>query len=201
MKQSDVADVAEAVVTAKRKGADSINIGRVTFTLHDTGLCARFVRECHEAVLGLAEYAWSYAAANAIGMEAKLKAAGLAVAPPRRGDVVAFNRGSGVNGHIAIYLGNGQVAENTISGKRGNPLVAGHKITPLASIGEARVTGYYRPLPIVDTSPVAQHEFEVAWRWAKDYGIVNTVDYDPTIGRMLEILREKEFIIGLLLCF
>ncbi len=80
------------------------------------------------------------------------------------------------------------VAENTPSGTRGVPLAKGHKITPLASIGESRIVGWFRPLPAA-TAP-AQQAFEQAWQWAREMELVNTVDYDPQIGRMLEILRR-----------
>jgi len=182
----DVADVAERVVAAKRVGKKSLTIGRVIFNLTESGWCDRFVRECHEAAAGGAEYTWDYRAATAKETTILLAKAGIAVTDRQRGDVVCFRYEP--YGHIAIWLGDGMVAENTSSGTRGVPLAKGHKITPLASVGESRIVGWFRPLPAA-IAP-ALHPFETAWQWAKEMELVNTLDYDPQIGRMLEILRR-----------
>lgn len=177
----DVADVAEKVVGYRRAGLRSCVVGLVTFDITESGMCARFVRECHEAALGHAEQTWPYRGARALDVNDNLKAAGLTVTDRQRGDVVCFSGGE--YGHIVVWLGDGLVAENTSSSKRGDPRAAGTKITPLADIGTSRIIGWYRPLPAAD-------QFETAWQWAREYGIVKTVDYDPQIGRMLEILRR-----------
>jgi len=144
--KEDVARVAESVVQARIHGHSTYQVGQVTFALDETGMCARFVREVHEAALGQAEHTWVYQAGTALGMEAKLGDAGLAVAEPQRGDVICFNRNSGKNGHIGIYLGNGNFAENTSSGSRGEPRTPGTKISTLTPALRARVTGYYAPM-------------------------------------------------------
>ena len=182
----DVADVAEKVVAAKRVGKTSLTIGTVIFNLTEWGYCDRFVRECHEAATGEAEQSWPYRAKTAKITRGMLAAAGLAVTDRQRGDVVCFRFEP--YGHIAIWLGGGMVAENTSSATRGEPREKGHKVTPLASIGESRIVGWFRPLPAV--AVLAPPQFEQAWQWAKDMGLVNTMDYDPTVGRMLEILRR-----------
>jgi hypothetical protein len=96
------------VAQARADGRAEVTIGGVSFEPLKTGYCAAFVREVHEAALGLPEYTWSYRGADAREVEAKLKAAGKQVPAEKRqaGDVVAFNRAwLGKFGHVAIYLG------------------------------------------------------------------------------------------------
>ncbi len=143
---NDVADIAEQVVAARRRGLTSFKVGKVTLNLTESGMCARFVRQCHEAAMGQGEQTWPYRGDRALAVNANLLAAGLGVGDRRRGDVICFVGGE--YGHIVIWLGDGMVAENTISGKRGNPRDPGTKITPLVEIGTARIIGWYRPLPM-----------------------------------------------------
>ncbi len=153
---ASVAEVARRVCVARLQGLRRIAIGKVEFDLRQTGRCAQFVRECHEAALGLAEYSWQYRASSAAMMERKLRAAGLAVEAPEPGDVVGINgdvpeerwddwgwqQRTGRYGHIGIYLGGGELAENTSSRVRG----PGHVISKLTAL-KRRITGYYRTLP------------------------------------------------------
>jgi hypothetical protein len=153
---ADVARIARIVCQQRQRGMLRHQIRQVVFDLRQVGRCAQFVRECHEAALGLAEYTWEYRAPSAAMMECKLKAAGLAVAIPEPGDIVAVNGGvpperwddwawqkaEGRYGHIAIFLGEGSMAENTSSRQRG----PGHVISPRAAVQD-RITGYYRALP------------------------------------------------------
>lgn len=142
--KADVADIAEMICGRfTRGGRGTTRIGSVIFNLSDTAMCARFVRECHEAALGDDEYTWAYRAANARQMEEKLKDAGKITTEPERGDVICFNINAGKFGHIGIYLGGDRYAENTSSRRRGRGFV----ISTLDQIGRHRISGYYAPMP------------------------------------------------------
>ena len=147
--QRDVAEVAEAAVFARQAGARTYPVGQTVFDLHERGYCARFIRQCHEAAMGISPWSWEFSSPDALTMEENLRLARHEVHDPQRGDIIAFNRNSGPHGHIAIYLGDGLVAENTSFGSRGDPRAAGTKITRIGErgLGAWRVTGYYRPLP------------------------------------------------------
>lgn len=150
----DVRRVAREVVAARVAGKKSHRIGRVTFDLTEHSYCNRFVREVHEAALGLGEQEWPYRANYAIQTDYKLRRAGFEVAAPALSrevaDVVCFNRGkaeSALPGHIGIYLGDGLVAENTVSSRRGTPRAQGTKISTLAEIGLGRAM-FFQTLPV-----------------------------------------------------
>jgi len=144
---ADVSLVAKTAVASRRQGSASVNLNGHIFDLNAGGMCARFVRQCYEAALKIPDFTWEYRASDARQMERALRAAGLATSSPQPGDIVCFNNQSYVHGHIGIWVGEGQVAENTSSGSRGDPRPPGTKLTPLASIGEAKVSGYYSLLP------------------------------------------------------
>ena len=172
----DVADVARRVCAAHAAGRRTITIGKVSFNLAETGGCARFVRECHEAALGLAEHRWEWRAPSAACMEHNLVAHGKAIETPAPGDIVGMStnvprtRWDSIGwqrehrryGHIGIYVGDGEVAENTSRRHLGTV------ITPLATVA-SRVTGYYRVLPTPD---------EAATRGA-DKGVVVYAENKP----------------------
>lgn len=158
--KDQVAEVAEQVCNAFASGRRGImTIGRVAFNLSDVAYCARFVRECHEAALGLNEYSWAFGAANARQMETALKAGARRTTNPQRGDIVCFNNGGGTFGHVGIYLGKftrnsasiGLFAENTSSRSRGPGFVVS-----LLSDMAGRISGYYSVLPAADDKPVPQ---------------------------------------------
>ena len=145
----DVRRVAREVVAARVAGKTSHRIGAVTFDLRDKGMCLRFVREVHEAALGLHEFDWPFAAQYAIQCDYKLRRAGLEVNPVENPEIVCFNKGkppTATPGHIGIYLGGWLVAENTISARRGAPRAAGTKISTLAEVGTNRVM-FFRTVP------------------------------------------------------
>ena len=147
-----VREVARRVVAARVAGQTLLRIGDVLFDLTEVGMCLRFVRQAHEGALGQAEQTWAYRAQYAIDADYLMRRAGLEVSDHETADVVCFNRGkavSAVPGHIACYLGDGMVAENTISSKRGEPRAAGTKITPIGDIdpdGTRRM--FFRTLPL-----------------------------------------------------
>lgn len=167
--KADVVRIARAAVQHRRNGAQTYTVGRVTLNLTQGGMCARFVRQVHEAALGLSEFAWQYRAPNAFEMERNLRAAGLRTSNPQPGDVACFNTAGTPPGHIGIYLGNGEVAENTSSGSRGDPRAPGTKISTLASMGgAARVSGYYAVLPAaVEEAPVNEPSPWAKADWAE----------------------------------
>jgi hypothetical protein len=104
------------------------------------------VRQVFEVALGLDPFTWPYRAGRAIWTIDSLQAAGLGIgareaADLKPGDVIGIHTGK--SGHIAIYVGNGMVAENTISDTRGTPLEAGTKLAPYSALRD-RVTHVFR---------------------------------------------------------
>ena len=103
------------------------------FDLLTGGRCQEFVRECFESALGWPARSWAYAAPSAKVALQRMERDGFRVTgPPRKGDVIGHC--SGTYGHIAIVVDAKTCAENTSSGRRGDPLRAGTKLTPLADM-------------------------------------------------------------------
>jgi hypothetical protein len=142
--QASVAEVARRVVAARKAGRRTYTEGSATFVLDEGGYCARFVRQCCEVAAGLPAFGLWFAAPTARQMEENLRAAGKRVSDLQDGDIIACNNQTHRAGHIAIFLGDGEVAENTVSGARGDPRAPGTKISPLAALLPV-VSGYYRP--------------------------------------------------------
>ncbi|NMC34940.1 MAG: hypothetical protein GYA36_21170 [Veillonellaceae bacterium] len=144
-----VIEIATQAARARQNGQSNITLGSGAsaqrLDLNRGGYCARFVRQVHEIACGLSDGGWEYAAGTATDMCDRLRAGGRQVDPAtmRPGDILGINRNSGTYGHIAIYVGDGQIAENTSSATRGNPRSPGTKLTPLADVAD-RVTGCYR---------------------------------------------------------
>lgn len=137
MPSLDLATTAETVVAARVRGDTETTLNGVTFDLETGGMCSRFVRQCHQAA-GLPTDAFG-CCAHTSGQH--LKGAGKQLSTLVRGAVMVFsNSGPACSScgqavwHIGIYLGNGRVAENTSSGKRGEPRPAGTKISALSDI-------------------------------------------------------------------
>lgn len=183
----DVRRVAREVVAAREAGKRSHKIGQVTFDLTESGMCNRFVRECHEAAAGLGEQEWPYRANYAIQTDYKLRRAGFETSSPESADVVCFNRGkeeSATPGHIGIYLGGGLVAENTSCGSRGEPRRAGTKISTIAEIGRSRAQ-YFATVAMAIAKPLTlsvEGEVIEVGEW-----IQNGISYAP-IGRLVQAL-------------
>lgn len=140
---SDLALFAEKVVAALKRDPIATYHGR-TFYRKTAGMCSQFVRMCTEGVQDLPDQALGgkLFGGNARATEALLLKAGKRTENPARGDIVCFNKNTGANGHIGIYLGDGLFAENTSSRSRG----PGTVISRLSDM-EGRVTGYYQVLP------------------------------------------------------
>ena len=153
-----IVSVAKAAVAARVAGKSTVTLGSgetaQSFNLAKGGYCARFVRQCCEVALGLKPHSWKYAAADALSMEAALKAAGKSVPVDDRkpGDIVAMNANTGKYGHIGLVVNKTTIAENTSSGTRGEPRAPGTKLTPWAAIA-GRVTGVYRVEPAAASEP------------------------------------------------
>jgi len=155
---SDVARVAREVCAAAKQGGTSHTIGRVVFDLRRTGRCMQFVRECHEAALGLEEYTWRWRAPSAACAEHNYHEAGQRVGkhdaqpgdvlglstnvPLLRWDNLAWQKRTGRYGHIGIWLGDGEFAENTSSQQRGPGTVISRLGDPGVPVD--RPTGFYR---------------------------------------------------------
>lgn len=154
--ESAVAQVAQRAVAARKAGRTIYSEGGQTFALDQGGMCARFVRQCCEVAAGLPAFGAWFAAPTARQMEQNLKAAGKGVSDPAPGDIIAMNNQSYAAGHIGIFVGDGLVAENTSSGRRGDPGAAGTKISRLSDIGPREVSGYYRPFEGGGPSVVVQ---------------------------------------------
>jgi len=190
--KADVARIARQAVEQRKLGDATWEHNGVVFDLVTGGYCARFVRQCHDAALGQGEWVWPYKSPTAWDMEIVLRAAGLRTANPQPGDIVAIN-GSGVRpGHIAIYLGEGQIAENTSSAMHGDPLDPGAKISPISAV-VGRITGYYAclpPAPLVGYAPgaitVAVEGAGQCEGWFTDHSIVGVASIAKLMGYRVE---------------
>ena len=140
----DIAIMAERVCVHFGQTHDVLHVDRISFAW-EAGRCAEFVREVHEAVLGTGDHTWPYRAGNARECELNLIADSMRrPRPPERGQVVCFNAASsGKNGHIAIWLGDDYIAENTSSKVRGPGTVRSNMTGDLWR----RMTGVYQGIP------------------------------------------------------
>lgn len=177
---TDVRRIAREAVAARVAGESRVTIGTQTFDLTEGGMCLRFVRQCEEAAQGLQPHDWRFDSRYAVWADYKLRRAGLEVADHEHADIVCFNRGASEQdtpGHIGIYLGDGLVAENTISARRGQPRAAGTKLTALADIGPERAM-FFATLPLAELQVVVANGAAIpcAPRWV---GERVTVAYTP----------------------
>lgn len=124
---------------------------RQTLDLDAGGWCWRFIRQLFEVALGLQPGTWEFASASAKQTLTLMHQAGRDCSAPLLPGDIAGIRG-GTWGHIALYLGDGLVAENTSSDSRGKPRRAGTKITPYSDLS-GRVTETYR-LGLVQSSSI-----------------------------------------------
>jgi cell wall-associated NlpC family hydrolase len=135
---------AMSAVHARQAGKHTYKVGGQVFDLDKGGYCNRFVRQVFETTLGLKAFDWRFGAATARETLDKLDLANCAVIDDKPsnlqpGDIIGWYDGSGVYGHIAIYVGDyygdGRklVAENT-SATRGAPNPPGTKITQLRNM-------------------------------------------------------------------
>ena len=202
---NDVADVARWAAEAYAAGASSIDIKGVVFNLTEKGMCAKFVRQCHEAVLGLRPFGWLWAAPSAACMEYHLRSVGKQVLMPSAGDIVFFSTGipeARLNdlewqrrnnnfGHAGIYLGGSPAlfVENTSSASRGTG-------TSLSRMSEmvGRAPTFYHVLPARAGASSLWGEKEM--EWCRANGIMTDVSrpHDPVTRQeaaaMLYRLRQ-----------
>lgn len=182
---SRVVDIGVNAAKAYRAGArsytahqhaDGTGVSQV-LDLSEGGMCNRFVRQCFEVALGIPEYTWLYRAGRAIWTLDSLDAAHKRVAAGgeglQPGDIVGIHKGT--YGHIAIYVGDGMVAENTT---RGTP--AGTKLTPYEELAD-RVTGIYR---------LAEPGITIVRHSAKAGDVTLTTDARMIDGRAWAPVRE-----------
>ena len=155
---SSVRALARKVVECRQLGKLHAVLANTTFDLTEGGMCQRFVRQVHEAALGIPAFAWPYARRYAIQADFAMREAGLQVRDPEDADVVCFHGNKPITatpGHIAIYLGDGWVAENTISGLRGSPRPPGTKITRIGDIDPSGARRrFFRTVPSEVTTTV-----------------------------------------------
>jgi len=144
--KQDVEAVARQICAAYAVGnRGKIVIGRIGFELTDIARCSEFVRECCEAAAGTVGHGYlttKYFGGTARQTERKFQAAGSEIARGEAlaGDIVCFNRNACQWGHIGIYLGGSEFAENTSSRGRG----PGFIISNFAQI-ETAPNGKHRP--------------------------------------------------------
>jgi len=164
---TDVANIARQVGEAGHANlANFLSVRGVRFNLREGGYCARFVRQVHEAALGLPGFHWEFRAPNARAMEELLEAGETKVLSPVAGDIIAINGGSGFYGHIGINLGGGLFAENTSSSRGPGTTIS------LVTAVAARVSGYYRAVPLPGSQlafvmvllPGSEHAFDCTAR-------------------------------------
>ena len=160
----DVVAIARSVVDSRVRGEKYCTYNGITFNLRKGGMCSRFCRQVHEAAAnvgnyGLAGYFGGYAVTtekmcleqvrkgNAVKYDA------LSEAPP--GSMIFFYMPrQGVKpGHVAIWLGNNTIAENTSSGSRGTPRAPGTKITHLNDNLLKRITSIVSIFECSENSP------------------------------------------------
>ena len=185
MKQSDVAAIAEEVLRRARAGERNFSINGVPFEAGDRAYCAEFVREAHAAVTG---EMWPPWASDACRMERNLLRQGYQIEQPVRGCIVAFCqdkytrygretvwnatdawlRANNAWGHVAIYVGDDRVIENS----------NGFGTRTLAEVGRSRISGYYAPLPI---EPAELRET-----------LVVLMDPAEEFGVPLEVMRHED---------
>ena len=124
----EVANIAQTDPYKQRVKLDGFD-----FDLLTGGRCQEFVRECFESALGWPARSWAYAAPSAkVALQRMTRDGFRVTGPPRKGDVIGHC--SGTYGHIAIVVDAKTCAENTSSARRGNPMRAGTKLTPLADM-------------------------------------------------------------------
>ena len=175
-RQSDVAGIAEEVLRRARAGEKNFSINGVPFEADDVAYCAEFVRECHAAVTGEMWPPWS---SHACWMERNLHRQGYRIEQPTRGCIVAFCadkyakfgrdrvwnaseawlRANNAWGHVAIYVGDDRIIENS----------NGFGTRTLDQVGRSRISGYYAPLPI--EAPELRETLVVLMDPAEEFGI------------------------------
>lgn len=175
-RQADVAAIAEQVLRRARAGERVFSIEGVPFEAADRAYCSEFVRECHAVVTGVLWPGW--AGRFATWTERGLQQAGYKLAEPVRGCIVAFNQDvynkwgttavwnasrawveeRKAYGHVAIYIGDGQVIENS----------SGFGSRSLDQVGKHRISGFYAPLAI--NEPEQREELVVLMDPATEYG-------------------------------
>ncbi len=161
---ANMAEIAEQIVAARKRGDTKATLNGIVFALTERGMCSKFVRQCYESAVRGHDHQFDLLfGGTARETERKLQAANKAyLGPMVRGDVVCFNNQASTAGHIGICLGDCVIAENTISGTRGDPRSPGTKATPMESIGEHRISGVYR-LIVNPSYTYADGPVQVAW--------------------------------------
>ena len=154
---ADVASVARQVGHAGKHGGGYYPVADHNFNLDERGYCSKFVRQCYEAAAGkpdhgLAISAGGYFGCCAASTEAALRGYRYQVPQAVPGAILCFNHPASGGicgtcgrrvGHIGIYLGENQFAENTSSTTRG----PGTTISALTPDLRARISGRYEPFP------------------------------------------------------
>ncbi len=142
----DVAQIARRLCAKFATGyRGGMVIGQIHFELSDIAACSEFVRECCEAAAGTASHGpltHKYFGGDARHTERKLRGRGTGIGEGQAvpGDIVCFNAGAaGRWGHIGIYLGGQDFAENTSSRRRGPGFVT----STFGQIGRHRISGFY----------------------------------------------------------
>lgn len=189
MTQAQVATVARDVVRRVAAGESTVRIGAATWEARWRNYCSRFVRLCHGAVTGVLWPGW--AGAYATWTERSLRQQGYQINGPVEGCIVAFNGDAyrrygqatiegaseawmdarpAAHGHVAIYIGDGRIAENG---------AAGYRTRTLDEAGRGRITGYYAPLPVA--APEVERET-----------LVVLMDPDSEWGRPYEVMIHED---------
>lgn len=187
--QAQVATVARDVVRRVAAGESTVRVGAATWEARWRNYCSRFVRLCHGAVTGVLWPGW--AGAYATWTERSLRQQGYQINGLVEGCIVAVNGDAyarygqstiehastawmdarpAAHGHVAIYIGDGRIAENG---------AAGYRTRTLDEAGLGRITGYYAPLPVA--APEVERET-----------LVVLMDPDTQWGRPYEVMVHED---------
>jgi hypothetical protein len=165
--------VETAVVAARKRGDEEVIEGGVDFSdiITASGMCSKFQRlSALAAKLPADPFS---CCAHSTGQH--LDGAGKRIGTLVPGALLVFTNGGPICsrcgqtvGHIACYLGDGQCAENTSSGSRGDPRAPGCKLTPLRAVDPdgSRLWGIFALSQLLPVESYAAGE--IIWKFNPD---------------------------------
>lgn len=198
---AEVAEIAREAVAARKAGHSTVTLHGTNFDLLTGGWCLRFVGRCHTAAarkhgavigdLDFDRFPWFARYASEASRSLLHGGSGFygpygKTDHPTPGDIICLSPGFAPPGHIGIFLGGGQFAENTSSTSRG----PGTVISSLDDVA-SRIQGYARVLP-----PAEEKVLRVIY--PPDAGAAGIVPCDPELvnGKLRGNLAEFAAALG-----